>query len=143
MAVHTKWCDAIATIFTAEKFCENFINEDNFNNTFLIKKSLQTTFVEWSDANIIKRCDILSIKRIFLMHKQKVRPSFENRTKYIKSSLDYFTACWIATATATVAPTIGLLPIPRKPIISTCAGTDDEPANCASECIRPRVSVIP
>lgn len=34
-----------------------------------------------------------------------------------------------STATATVQPTIGLLPIPRKPIISTCAGTDDEPAN--------------
>ena len=34
-----------------------------------------------------------------------------------------------STATATVAPTIGLLPMPRKPIISTCAGTDDEPAN--------------
>ena len=34
-----------------------------------------------------------------------------------------------ATATATVAPTIGLLPIPIIPIISTCAGTDDEPAN--------------
>ena len=44
--------------------------------------------------------------------------------------------------TAIVAPTIGLLPIPRKPIISTCAGTDEEPANCASECIRPIVSVI-
>ena len=47
------------------------------------------------------------------------------------------------TAHATVQPTIGLFPIPRNPIISTCAGTDDEPANCASECIRPRVSVIP
>jgi len=47
------------------------------------------------------------------------------------------------TATATVAPTIGLLPMPRKPIISTCAGTDDDPANCASECIRPMVSVMP
>ena len=34
-----------------------------------------------------------------------------------------------STATATVAPTIGLLPMPRKPIISTCAGTDEEPAN--------------
>ncbi len=42
---------------------------------------------------------------------------------------DYFMACSTATATATVAPTIGLLPMPRKPIISTCAGTDDEPAN--------------
>ena len=48
-----------------------------------------------------------------------------------------------ATATATVAPTMGLLPMPRKPIISTCAGTEDEPANCASECIRPMVSVMP
>ena len=38
--------------------------------------------------------------------------------------LAYF-ACAIATATATVAPTIGLLPMPMRPIISTCAGTDD------------------
>ena len=35
----------------------------------------------------------------------------------------------ISTAIATVAPTMGLLPIPRKPIISTCAGTEEEPAN--------------
>ena len=44
---------------------------------------------------------------------------------------DYFLfrARSMATAMATVAPTIGLLPMPRKPIISTCAGTDDEPAN--------------
>ena len=48
-----------------------------------------------------------------------------------------------ATATATVAPTIGLLPMPRKPIISTCAGTEEEPANWASECMRPMVSVMP
>lgn len=47
------------------------------------------------------------------------------------------------TATATVAPTIGLLPIPRKPIISTWAGTEELPANCASLCMRPRVSVMP
>ena len=33
------------------------------------------------------------------------------------------------TAQATVQPTMGLLPIPKKPIISTCAGTDEEPAN--------------
>ena len=32
---------------------------------------------------------------------------------------------------------------PRKPIISTCAGTEEQPANCASECIRPMVSVMP
>ena len=48
-----------------------------------------------------------------------------------------------ATATATVAPTIGLLPMPMSPIISTCAGTEEEPANCASECILPIVSVMP
>ena len=31
----------------------------------------------------------------------------------------YFLLSATATATATVAPTMGLLPIPRKPIIST------------------------
>ena len=58
---------------------------------------------------------------------------------------DYFpfNASETSTAIDTVAPTIGLLPMPRKPIISTCAGTEEEPANCASECIRPSVSVIP
>ena len=55
----------------------------------------------------------------------------------------YFMACSTATATATEAPTMGLFPIPMKPIISTCAGTDEDPANCASECILPMVSVIP
>ena len=54
-----------------------------------------------------------------------------------------FIASSIATAQATVIPTIGLLPAPIKPIISTCAGTEEEPANCASECILPIVSVIP
>lgn len=49
---------------------------------------------------------------------------------YMDDVLYYFaSACATDTATATVAPTIGLLPIPRKPIISTCAGTDEEPAN--------------
>ena len=48
-----------------------------------------------------------------------------------------------ATAQATVAPTIGLLPMPIRPIISTCAGTEEEPANWASECILPMVSVMP
>lgn len=33
--------------------------------------------------------------------------------------LFYFEASSIETATATVAPTIGLLPIPKNPIIST------------------------
>ena len=42
---------------------------------------------------------------------------------------DYLQASSIATATATVIPTMGLLPAPIKPIISTWAGTEEEPAN--------------
>ena len=66
------------------------------------------------------------------------------RLLYIRSFRAYFlSASSTATATATVAPTMGLLPIPISPIISTCAGTEEEPANWASECILPMVSVIP
>ena len=44
--------------------------------------------------------------------------------------IDYLlSASATLTAQATVHPTIGLLPIPRNPIISTCAGTEEEPAN--------------
>ena len=38
---------------------------------------------------------------------------------YLRVNRIYFTASSTATATATVAPTMGLLPMPRKPIIST------------------------
>ena len=38
---------------------------------------------------------------------------------------------------------MGLLPMPRKPIISTWAGTEEEPANWASECIRPTSLHLP
>jgi len=55
----------------------------------------------------------------------------------------FLIASLVATATATEAPTIGLLPIPMRPIISTWAGTEEEPANWASECMRPIVSVMP
>ena len=55
----------------------------------------------------------------------------------------FVSASCTATAHATDAPTMGLLPMPMSPIISTCAGTEDEPANCASECILPMVSVMP
>lgn len=58
-------------------------------------------------------------------------------------SKNYLLACSTATAQATVAPTIGLLPIPISPIISTWAGTEEEPANWASPCIRPMESVKP
>ena len=56
-------------------------------------------------------------------------------TPYGVSLLNYVSSNYLLnanatfTAQATVQPTIGLLPIPRKPIISTCAGTEEEPAN--------------
>ncbi len=70
-------------------------------------------------------------------------PKNQESLKKLYKSGDYLQASSIATATATVAPTMGLLPIPMRPIISTCAGTDEEPANCASPCIRPIESVRP
>ena len=63
--------------------------------------------------------------------------------KACRNGTDYFMASSTATAQATVAPTMGLLPMPIRPIISTCAGTDEEPANCASPCILPIESVRP
>ena len=76
---------------------------------------------------------------------KKTRNSRELRVFcYLDEVNDYLFKAWAtSTAQATVQPTIGLLPIPRKPIISTCAGTDEDPANWASLCIRPMVSVIP
>ncbi len=65
---------------------------------------------------------------------------------YVKLPLGIFyalRAAFTATAQATVAPTMGLLPMPMRPIMSTCAGTEEEPANWASECMRPMVSVMP
>ena len=68
------------------------------------------------------------------------RQSYRDLSGYVKYL--YLLRAWAtSTAQATVHPTIGLLPIPRKPIISTWAGTEDEPANWASLCIRPMVSV--
>ena len=60
--------------------------------------------------------------RSFRVNKQKKTPVTITITGvYIfRNNLNYFfIASSIATATATVAPTIGLLPIPRNPIIST------------------------
>jgi hypothetical protein len=61
-------------------------------------------------------------KHIRYFNKQKKTPVTITITGvYIfRNNLNYFfIASSIATATATVAPTIGLLPIPRNPIIST------------------------
>ena len=69
--------------------------------------------------------------------------SKRNCLSFILGNRDYFIASSTATAQATVIPTIGLLPAPIRPIISTCAGTEEEPANCASPCILPMESVRP
>ena len=75
-------------------------------------------------------------------------PNIKKRPVHQDGSLwrltDYLArASSTATAQATLAPTMGLLPMPIRPIISTCAGTEEEPANWASECMRPMVSVMP
>ncbi len=83
----------------------------------------------------------LPLPGYFSMWRISAPPKFSGRNNRY---CDYFfMASEIATATDTEAPTIGLLPMPMRPIISTCAGTEEEPANCASECMRPMVSVMP
>ncbi len=42
------------------------------------------------------------------------------KTAYLRAFSYYLDASSTATATATVAPTMGLLPMPMRPIISTC-----------------------
>ena len=78
-----------------------------------------------------------------LKMKTKKRMTDPGHALFSRGEDYFFIASSTATATATVAPTIGLLPMPMSPIISTCAGTEEEPANWASECIRPMVSVMP
>jgi hypothetical protein len=62
--------------------------------------------------------------------RQKMLPIKRSGAFHIYFSKNYFfIASSTATATETVIPTMGLLPAPRKPIISTWAGTEEEPAN--------------
>ena len=87
-----------------------------------------------------------SLRQVIICLKKTLRPHREGPIYgrvFWRQIIDiYLLRAWAtSTAHATVHPTIGLLPIPRKPIISTRAGNEDEPANCASECIRPMVSV--
>ena len=52
IAVHIKDVVPLPITFAAWKFCENLENEDNFNNTFLLKKyhSLQTALQSYGKA---------------------------------------------------------------------------------------------
>ena len=52
IAVHIKDVVPLPITFAAWKFCENFTYEDNFNNTFLLKKyhSLQTALQPYGKA---------------------------------------------------------------------------------------------
>ena len=49
-------CGATATIFTAEKFCENLILEDNFNNTLLKTCPSETLLCLGIVTKLIKKC---------------------------------------------------------------------------------------
>ena len=87
-------------------------------------------FCRESARDTLKNEGIASV----LMGKLHAIPNNEKRLpEQFRESLivcnltDYlFSAVATSTAQATVQPTIGLLPIPRNPIISTCAGTDDK-----------------
>ena len=74
-------------------------------------------------------------KAVFFSRKKKRAVPHGNETALQdasssqKKTYAFFIACSTATATSTDAPTIGLLPIPIRPIISTWAGTEEEPAN--------------
>ena len=97
-----------------------------------------------ADSGLRKQTDISDYLREFgaCRYTQK-GSSKRNCLSFILGNRDYFIASSTATAQATVIPTIGLLPAPIRPIISTCAGTEEEPANCASPCILPMESVRP
>ena len=53
IAVHTKDVVPLSITFATFKFCENLTLEDNFNNTFLLKKyhSLQTALQSYGKAS--------------------------------------------------------------------------------------------
>ena len=101
-------------------FCQTFLHSNSTSDRLLRTKKapMQVLLGFWC----------------YLLRKANARSLVQ--TYFVKPS-------WTATAQATEAPTIGLLPMPIRPIISTCAGTEEEPANCASECILPIVSVMP
>jgi len=104
--------------------------------------------VGWQKIDQVAAVHPILLQNQFLFSTGKIsmrQAPHRRNERTVRRLLDfgYFMACSTATATATEAPTIGLLPIPMRPIISTWAGTEDEPANCASECMRPIVSVMP
>ncbi len=76
----------------------------------------EQSFYWWANGGQWATCGYLFTIPLFLLSLFKL------------SIFHYFIASSTATATATEAPTIGLLPIPISPIISTCAGTDELPA---------------
>ena len=75
-----------------------------------------------------KRDCLHLLDNLFFVYKYVLLIQFMHITYSIYAHY-LFSANATLTAQATVQPTIGLLPMPRKPIISTCAGTEEEPAN--------------
>jgi len=79
-------------------------------------KKVNETTIEWdNDSKKINNTNSIN-KNIYTTKKAMEIHRFY---LYYYEVLIYFADSWIATAQATVAPTIGLLPIPISPIIST------------------------
>ena len=57
MAVQTNDAVLLPITFGTQKFCENFINEDNFNNTFLLIKVIPVIPITWNAAKVVKRIE--------------------------------------------------------------------------------------
>ena len=104
----------------ANLFCQTFLHSNCASNAFYRTKKASLRMLLGFGSTLLRKANARSLVQTYF-----VSPSCT------------------ATAQATEAPTIGLLPMPIRPIISTCAGTEEEPANCASECILPIVSVMP
>ena len=117
MAKRVIWSSNTDQIYT--KILEYYI-ERNGSKTYSQKLNYEILAI----ITILSKQSFLGLKtdnekiRVFIkvFNIKKPRP-LSKRGFLISCLLNY--ACEIATATATVAPTIGLLPIPINPIIST------------------------
>ena len=100
-----------------EALSKEFISQ--FKTEADVSKFLKQLHVQVLEKMLEGEMNTLLTEEVLQTQKNSHNPRGLQEFIY-RSRLNYFfIASSIATATATVAPTIGLLPIPRKPIIST------------------------